>query len=88
MEMMNMNMNMMNDPSLSGMLPFDTMGLYEPPKPRYIFKMPRVVPDQKEKFESDDLFRKMNRDSEVSCRDMHENSKISKLTNAGKTHLM
>lgn len=59
-------MNMMNE--CSGMLPFDTMGmgLYEPPKPRYIFKMPRVVPDQKDKFESDDLFRKLNRDSEVS----------------------
>jgi hypothetical protein len=66
--MMNMNMNMMSDPALAGMLPFDTMGLYEPPKPRYIFKMPRVVPDQKEKFESDDLFRKMSRDSEVSFR--------------------
>lgn len=64
--MMNMNMNMMNDPGLAGMLPFDTMGLYEPPKPRYIFKMPRVIPDQKEKFESDDLFRKMSRDGEVS----------------------
>jgi Core binding factor beta subunit len=64
--MMNMNMNMINDPALAGMLPFDTMGLYEPPKPRYIFKMPRVVPDQKEKFESDDLFKKLSRDSEVS----------------------
>ena len=62
---MNMNMNMMNDGALA-MLPFDTMGLYEPPKPRFIFKMPRVVPDQKDKFESDDLFRKMSRDSEVS----------------------
>lgn len=61
-----MNMNMMNDPGLAGMLPFDTMGLYEPPKPRYIFKMPRVVPDQKDKFESEDLFRKMSRDGEVS----------------------
>lgn len=59
-------MNMMGDPALAGMLPFDTMGLYEPPKPRYIFKMPRVVPDQKEKFETDDLFRKLSRDAEVS----------------------
>lgn len=66
---MNMNMNMMNDPAaLAGMLPFDTMGLYEPPKPRFIFKMPRVVPDQKSKFESDELFRKLSRDSEVSRR--------------------
>lgn len=61
-----MNMNMMSDPAL-GMLPFD-MGLYEPPKPRYIFKMPRVIPDQKEKFESDDIFRKLNRDCEVSVK--------------------
>lgn len=57
---------MMNDPGLAGMLPFDTMGLYEPPKPRYIFKMPRVVPEQKEKFDSEDLFKKVSRDSEVS----------------------
>lgn len=61
-----MNMNIINDPALTGMLPFDTMGLYEPPKPRYIFKMPRVVPDQKDKFENDDIFRKLSRDSEVS----------------------
>lgn len=61
-----MNMNMMNDPALAGMLPFDTMGLYEPPKPRYIFKMPRVIPDQKEKFDTDDLFKKVSRDCEVS----------------------
>ena len=27
--------------------------------------MPRVVPDQKFKFESDELFRKLSRDSEV-----------------------
>lgn len=32
---MNMNMNMMNDPALAGMIPFDTMQFYEPPKPRY-----------------------------------------------------
>lgn len=61
-----MNINMMNDPALAGMLPFDTMGLYEPPKPRYIFKMPRVIPDQKEKFDSDDMFKKISRDCEVS----------------------
>jgi Core binding factor beta subunit len=56
----------MNDPGLAGMIPFDSIGLYEPPTPRFIFKMPRVVPNQKEKFESDDLFRKLSRDSEVS----------------------
>lgn len=58
----------MNDPSatFAGMLPFDTMGLYEQQKPRFIFKMPRVVPDQKAKFESDELFRRLSRESEVS----------------------
>lgn len=57
----------MNDPAsaLAGMLPFDSMGLYEQPKPRFIFKMPRVVPDQKAKFESDELFRRLSRESEV-----------------------
>jgi len=29
--------------------------------------MPRVVPDQREKFENDELFRKMSRESEVSA---------------------
>lgn len=40
--------------------------LYEHPKPRFIFKMPRVVPDQKHKFETDELFRRLSRESEVS----------------------
>jgi hypothetical protein len=60
-------MHAMNDPAaLAGMLPFDSIGLYEQPKPRFIFKMPRVVPDQKSKFESDELFRRLSRESEVS----------------------
>ncbi|XP_075212741.1 core-binding factor subunit big brother [Lycorma delicatula] len=55
----------MNDPgSLAGMLPFD-VSIYEQPKPRVFFKMPRVVPDQKGKFESDELFRRLSRESEV-----------------------
>nr|CAD7594081.1 unnamed protein product [Timema genevievae] len=59
-------MHAMNDPAaLAGMLPFDSIGLYEQPKPRFIFKMPRVVPDQKSKFESDELFRRLSRESEV-----------------------
>lgn len=60
-------MHSMNDPAsaLAGMLPFDSIGLYEQPKPRFIFKMPRVVPDQKAKFESDELFRRLSRESEV-----------------------
>ncbi|XP_063851671.1 protein big brother-like isoform X2 [Scylla paramamosain] len=36
-----------------------------PPKPRLMFKMPRVVPDQKTKFESDELFRRLARETEV-----------------------
>lgn len=60
----------MNDPAALGMIPFDTIGLYEQPKPRFIFKMPRVVPDQKNKFETDDLFKKLSRDSEVSNSNM------------------
>lgn len=57
----------MNDhAAFAGMLPFDSIGLYEQPKPRFIFKMPRVVPDQKAKFESDELFRRLSRESEVS----------------------
>lgn len=58
----------MNDPAavLSGMMSFDSISLYEQPKPRLIFKMPRVVPDQKAKFESDELFRRLSRESEVS----------------------
>ncbi|XP_059614058.1 protein big brother [Phlebotomus argentipes] len=57
---------MMNDAAaLAGMIPYDSIGLYEQPKPRFIFKMPRVVPDQKSKFESDELFRRLSRESEV-----------------------
>lgn len=37
----------------------------QPPKPRLMFKMPRVVPDQKSKFESDELFRRLARETEV-----------------------
>ncbi|KAK8750698.1 hypothetical protein OTU49_014955 [Cherax quadricarinatus] len=37
----------------------------QPPKPRLMFKMPRVVPDQKTKFESDELFRRLARETEV-----------------------
>lgn len=56
----------MND--LAGMIPYDTIGLYEQPKPRFFFKMPRVVPEQKSKFESDELFRRLGRESEVRNR--------------------
>lgn len=52
-------------------LPFDGMGLYEQPRPRLVFKMPRVVPDQKGKFESDELFRRLSRESEVGPAPAH-----------------
>lgn len=55
---------MMND-ALAGIIPYDSIGLYEQPKPRFFFKMPRVVPEQKSKFESDELFRRLSRESEV-----------------------
>lgn len=54
----------MNDITTVNMLPFDALPLYEQ-KPRFIFKMPRVVPDQKGKFESEELFRRLSRESEV-----------------------
>ena len=37
-----------------------------PPKPRLMFKMPRVVANQKEKFETDDLMKRHSREGEVS----------------------
>lgn len=41
-------------------------GMMEPPKPRFLFKVPRVVPNQKEKYESDDLLKRHSREGEVS----------------------
>ena len=32
---------------------------------RLLFKLPRIVPDQKEKFEGEDIFKKHSRDGEV-----------------------
>ncbi|XP_014206332.1 protein big brother-like [Copidosoma floridanum] len=48
-----------------GVLPFDGMGIYEQPRPKFLFRMPRVVPDQKNKFENDELFRRLSRESDV-----------------------
>ena len=36
------------------------------PKPKFLFKMPRVVPNQKEKFESDEFLKRHSREGEVS----------------------
>lgn len=49
-------------------LPFDGMGLYEQRRPRLMFKVPRVVLDQKGKFETDELFRRLSRESEASIK--------------------
>ncbi|XP_076325260.1 protein big brother-like [Tachypleus tridentatus] len=46
------------------MLPFESPSIYDQLH-RFVFKMPRVVADQKAKFESDDLFRRLSRESEV-----------------------
>ncbi|KAH9407348.1 hypothetical protein TYRP_012901 [Tyrophagus putrescentiae] len=46
------------------MLPFETPTIFEQ-LPRFIFQMPRVVTDQKAKFENDELFRKLSRESEI-----------------------
>lgn len=46
------------------MLPFEAPTIFEQ-LPRFFFKMPRVVQDQKSKFESDELFRRISRESEV-----------------------
>lgn len=48
----------------SKMLPFETTNIFEQ-LPRFVFKMPRVVPDQESKFQSDELFRRLSRESEV-----------------------
>lgn len=50
----------------TNMLPFETTNIFEQ-LPRFVFKMPRVVPDQESKFQSDELFRRLCRESEVSC---------------------
>ncbi|CAG2161529.1 unnamed protein product [Oppiella nova] len=46
------------------MLPFETPTIFEQ-LPRFIFKMPRVVTEQKSKFEADELFRRLSRETEV-----------------------
>lgn len=57
--------NMM-PPSFNPMCP--ALFEHQMPKPRLTFKMPRVVPDQKNKFQTDDLFKRLSRESDVSTR--------------------
>ena len=47
------------------MLPFETPSVFDQ-LPRYLLKIPRVVKDQKHKFETEDLFKKLSREGEVS----------------------
>ena len=49
------------------MLPFEAPTLFEQ-LPRFLFKMPRVHQDQKSKYDSDELFRRLGRESEVRSR--------------------
>ncbi|XP_003746155.1 protein big brother [Galendromus occidentalis] len=46
------------------MLPFETPSVFDQ-LPRYLLKIPRVVKDQKHKFETEDLFKKLSREGEV-----------------------
>jgi len=46
------------------MLPFEAPTIFEQ-LPRFLFKMPRVHQDQKSKFESDELFRRLSRETEI-----------------------
>ncbi|CAG0879758.1 unnamed protein product [Darwinula stevensoni] len=58
---------------MSRMLPLECMGPIDQSKPpRFFFHMPRVVPNQKNRFESDDLFKKLSRESEVRYTGYHD----------------
>lgn len=49
------------------MLPFEPSRLSCKLKTKYRLKMPRVVSNQRAKFESDEIFRKLSRECEVSA---------------------
>uniref|UniRef100_T1KZE0 Hexosyltransferase n=1 Tax=Tetranychus urticae TaxID=32264 RepID=T1KZE0_TETUR len=46
------------------MLPFETPTIFEQ-LPKYFFSVPKVVSNQKEKFESDELLKRLSRESEI-----------------------
>lgn len=46
------------------MLPFEAPLVFEG-LPKFFFCVPKVVPDQKGKFEQDEIFRRLSRESEV-----------------------
>ena len=49
------------------------MAVFQYKVPRIYFKIPRVLPykEQKEKFETDDFFKKLQREGEVRVSDTH-----------------
>lgn len=58
-----------------------------PPKPRFLFKMPRVVPNQREKFESDEFLKRHSREGEVrytGYRDRPIHERQNKFLNAAR----
>lgn len=61
---------MMGGDSRFGMMPCSSyqppVMIPHPPIPTISIKMPRVVPDQKSKFENDELFRSLSRECRVS----------------------
>ena len=55
----------MNERPPDSMLSFVADTLCCELKEKFIFAMPRVVPDQRTTFENDELFRKLSRECEV-----------------------
>ena len=57
----------MNEVRKGNMFSFVTSTLCCEVSENYYSTMPRVVPDQRAKFENDELFRKLSRECEVRC---------------------
>ena len=55
----------MNEVVSLSMLPVEEGTLFREVSKKFITDMPRVVPDQRSKFENDELFRKLSREGEV-----------------------
>lgn len=55
----------MNEVVSLSMLPVEEGTLFREVSKKFITEMPRVVPDQRSKFENDELFRKLSREGEV-----------------------
>ena len=59
------------------MLPFEPSTLCCELKTRHILKMPRVVSNQRAKFDNDEIFRKLSRECEVSRRSVLESCRFN-----------